>query len=117
MQLTPDLFPFIIGLYLSPFTTGLYVNVLMYWALPVPRSPSFSLSFRQECIAVFLLPGYPYTQVSPLLGKKALYHCNVLKIGQKLSINHLKIVHNLLEKMLDSFTSDTMLKDQVEYYL
>ena len=32
---------------LFPFTTGLYVNVLMYWALPVPRS---SLPLPQGCI-------------------------------------------------------------------
>ena len=44
----------------------------------------------------FLLPGYAYTQVFPLLEKKALYHCNVLKIGQNCHIS-LETVHKCIK--------------------
>ena len=70
VPLVPGLFPFITGMYLSPFTTGLYVNGLIYWALSVPRS-SLLFSFHQECSDVyFCYLGMPIPQVSPLLRKK-----------------------------------------------
>ena len=93
--LCPDLSPF-----LSPFATGLYLSLLSLGVyqgvfLALDLFPLFS--FCQECTNVFLcylgMPVHTVPRYLPFWEKKALYHCNVLKIGQILSKYHLKIVH------------------------
>ena len=58
-----------------------------------------------------------YPGISPLRKKSLDSHeivDNVLKIGQILFKYHLKIVH---KSSLDSFTSDTMLNDEIKSYI
>ena len=88
----------------------------VYQCISCTRSlSSFSFLSLGVYQGVFLLSGYAYTQVSPLLGKKVLYHCNVLKISQILSQILSKYHWKIVQKSsLDSFTSDTMLNDEIK---
>ena len=79
-----------LGISVPFFLFAVRVNILMCCLHKhFPLSPFLSPFTRSVSMYFLALSGYAYTQVSPLLEKKALYHCNVLKIG--------RLCHILLE--------------------